>query len=105
QILIARSRQPGSRLETTQPGDQRFVGEYAPGVPTGGERAAQFVGMPAGARAQDDDLHRSRKQRRAAQNSDARSTSGLSCPAWNVRPLDTLVSHTSAGLNSSGSIV
>ena len=36
---------------------------------------------------------------------DARSTSGFTCPAWYVFPLWTLVSHTSAGLNSSGSIL
>ena len=37
--------------------------------------------------------------------SEARSTSALTRPAWNVRPLAALVSHTSAGLNSIGSIL
>ena len=36
---------------------------------------------------------------------DARSTAGSSRPAWKVRPLDVLVSHTSAGLKSIGSIL
>src|SRR5689334_1117924 len=38
-------------------------------------------------------------------SNDARSTSGFTCPAWYVFPLWTLVSQTSAGLNSSGSIL
>jgi hypothetical protein len=37
--------------------------------------------------------------------SESLSTLGSSRPAWKVRPLVTLVSQTSAGLNSIGSIL
>src|SRR5207253_2318718 len=38
-------------------------------------------------------------------SNDARNTSGFTWPAWYVFPLALLVSHTSAGLKSSGSIL
>src|SRR5690606_22255988 len=40
-----------------------------------------------------------------SENNDCFSTSTLTPPAWWVFPVVTLVSHTSAGLNSSGSIL
>ena len=76
------------------------------------ERAAQFVGLPAGARAQDGNVHRSRSRLKPASydrsiSLEQRSSQhvGVEPPAWNVRPLVALVSHTSAGLKSIGSIL
>ena len=108
-----------ARRARSQPRDQTFVRQHAADVPALGERAAQFVGVPAGACAENDDVHQASMRSRAAESciaarpryrrhqskSDARSTSASSRPAWNVRPLVALVSHTSAGLNSIGSIL
>src|SRR5438034_11611441 len=77
--------------------DQPFVGQDPACVATFGQCAAQLVSMPASPRIKNDYLHQS--------NSEMRSTSGSSRPPWNVRPLVALVSHTSAGLNSIGSIL
>ena len=42
---------------------------------------------------------------RSYPNNDVRNTSGFTKPPRNVRPVVALVSHTSAGLNSLGSIL
>ena len=101
----------------------RFVRQHPAGVPAFGKRAAQIVGMPAGACVEYGDVHLHRLPhlergtsralqlghpsavRNRQSKSDARSTSGSSRPAWNVRPLVALVSQTSAGLKSIGSIL
>ena len=66
------SRQDGVRVEegcafareaarrAAQAGDQALVRQHAPDVAARVERATELVGLPARARAQDDDVHRSR---------------------------------------------
>ena len=101
-------------------------GSTRPVWPALGQRAAQLVGVPAGACVENDDVHDSgivsygvrelvidppitnvnrnspttSVEQRRAQHVGIRAV-----PAWNVRPLVALVSHTSAGLKSIGSIL
>jgi hypothetical protein len=62
----------------------------------GGERLADPARVPRPGRSQDADAHQAANERS--------STSGASEPPWKVRPESLLVSATTAGLNSIGSI-
>jgi hypothetical protein len=59
------------------------------------QRIGELLGVPAAARAQDRD---------GQPQNERSSTSRLTAPASKLRPLETLVSLTCAGLKSSGSI-
>ena len=82
----------------SQSRDEPLVRHDDTQVPALGERATEFVRMPPGAGGQNRYVHDPSK-------SDALRTSTFTRPAWNVRPLVALVSQTSPGLKSSGSIL
>src|SRR5262245_18849364 len=99
--LVRRSLGGGGSTQGAKAADESFVRQNATAVPAFGERAAQFIRVPSGF-AEDDDLHTVADR---YENRDWRSTSTLTRPAWNVRPLVMLANETSAGLKSIGSIL